>query len=166
MLCHSFVAQHAVRRRQGLGASLNTSERPKRAGVVALSFRCLRTACRFFRRAARPDHLSAASVPGSDAAWRCCTSLANLFACRRCYGLAYASRRKALYFRDIDKALKIRTRLGGSAVMSERFPDKPKGMHWQTYERLRRAHDAAECRSMAGLLRSIERRDRRAGGRH
>ena len=90
----------------------------------------------------------------------------KLFACRRCYGLAYASRRKALYFRDIDKAQKIRTRLGGSAVMSERFPDKPKGMHWQTYERLRRAHDAAECRSMAGLLRSIERRDRLAGGRH
>jgi len=23
--------------------------------------------------------------------------------------------------------------------MSERFPDKPKDMHWQTYERLRRA---------------------------
>ena len=30
----------------------------------------------------------------------------KLFACRRCYGLAYASRRKALYFRDIDKAQK------------------------------------------------------------
>jgi len=90
----------------------------------------------------------------------------KLFACRRCYGLAYASQRKALYFRDIDKAQKIRTRLGGSAVMSERFPDKPEGMHCQTYERLRRAHDAAECRSMAGLLRSIERRDRRACGRH
>jgi hypothetical protein len=29
-------------------------------------------------------------------------------------------------------------------VMSDAFPDKPKGMHWQTYERLRRAHDVAE----------------------
>jgi len=24
------------------------------------------------------------------------------------------------------------------------FPDKPKGMHWRTYERLRRQHDALE----------------------
>ena len=55
----------------------------------------------------------------------------ELFACRRCYGLAYASQRKALYFCDIDKAQKIRTRLGGRAVMLERFPDKPKGMHWK-----------------------------------
>jgi hypothetical protein len=87
----------------------------------------------------------------------------KLFACRRCYGLAYASQREALYLRDVDKAQKIRMRLGGSTVMSERFPDKPKGMHWQTYERLRRAHDAAEARSTMGLMRCIEGRDRRAG---
>jgi hypothetical protein len=84
-------------------------------------------------------------------------SAAELFACRHCYGLTYASQREALYFCDIDKAQKIRMRLGGSTVMSEAFPNKPKGMHWQTYERLRRAHDAAEWHSM---------RDRRAGGRH
>jgi len=41
--------------------------------------------------------------------------------------------------------------LGGSPAMSEPFPDKPKGMHWQTYERLRRAHDDAEARSMTVL---------------
>jgi hypothetical protein len=46
----------------------------------------------------------------------------------------------------------------GSTVMSAAFPDKPKGMHWQTYERLRRAHDAAEWRSMTGLLRHIDSR--------
>jgi len=89
----------------------------------------------------------------------------KLFACRRCYGLAYASQREALYLRDVDKAQKIRMRLGGSTVMSEAFPNKPKGMHWQTYERLRRAHDAAEWRSMTGLLRSIERRERRTARR-
>jgi len=89
-----------------------------------------------------------------------------LFACRCCSGLAYASQREALYFRDIEKARKIRMRLGGSTVMSEAFPDKPKGMHWQTYERLRRAHDAAESRSMTGLLRHIDSRDRRQGARH
>ena len=76
----------------------------------------------------------------------------ELFACRHCYGLTYASQRKALYFRDLGKAQKIRMRLGGSPVMSEAFPDKPKGMHWQTYERLRRAHDVAESRSMTGSM--------------
>jgi len=90
----------------------------------------------------------------------------KLFACRRCYGLTYASQREALYLRDVDKAQKIRMRLGGSTVMSERFPDKPKGMHWRTYDRLRHRHDLAERRSMMGLMRFIEWRDQRAGGRH
>jgi hypothetical protein len=31
--------------------------------------------------------------------------------------------------------------------MLEEFPDKPKGMHWRTYERWRRVHDVAEERS-------------------
>jgi hypothetical protein len=35
--------------------------------------------------------------------------------------------------------------LGGSPNISDKFPDKPKGMHWQTYQRLRRAHDVAEA---------------------
>jgi len=90
----------------------------------------------------------------------------ELFACRCCSGLAYASQREALWFRDVDKAQKMRMRLGGSTVMSEAFPNKPKGMHWQTYERLRRAHDTAEWRSMTGLLRHIDSRDRQKGARH
>ena len=89
----------------------------------------------------------------------------ELFACRRCYGLAYASQREASYFRDVDKAQKIRIELGGSPNMSEAFPDKPKGMHWQTYERFRRAHDVAEASSITGLMRYIDGQDRRAGAR-
>jgi hypothetical protein len=50
--------------------------------------------------------------------------------------------------------------------MSERFPDKPKDMHWRTYHRLRHRHDLAEARSTMGLMRFIERRDQRAGVRH
>jgi len=42
-------------------------------------------------------------------------------------------------------------RLGGSPE-SEDFPDKPKGMHWRTYDRLRRVHDAAEERAAIGLM--------------
>jgi hypothetical protein len=36
--------------------------------------------------------------------------------------------------------------------MVEGFPDKPKGMHWRTYDRLCRLHDAAEDRSIIGLM--------------
>jgi hypothetical protein len=133
------------------------------------------------RRAARPITWTACHL-GGQRPWFVCSIYSGgrhcgrrvallylagkLFACRRRYGLAYASQREALYFRDLEKAQKIRMRLGGSTVMSEAFHNKPKGMHWQTYERLRRAHDAAEGRSMTGLLRHIDSRDRQKGARY
>jgi hypothetical protein len=72
------------------------------------------------------------------------------FACRRCYGLAYASQQESLNHRGLEKAQKIRIRLGGSPNMLEAFPEKPKGLHWRTYDRLRRAHDIAQEHSMIG----------------
>ena len=53
--------------------------------------------------------------------------------------------------RGLYRAQKIRRRLGGSVSMFEDFPDKPKGMHWRTYDRLRGRDDLADARSMAGL---------------
>jgi hypothetical protein len=55
--------------------------------------------------------------------------------------------------------------LGGSANMLEEFPDKPKGMHWRTYERWRRIHDVAEERSNRGLMGFVERLGRRTSRR-
>jgi hypothetical protein len=49
--------------------------------------------------------------------------------------------------------------------MLEAFPDKPKGMHWETYDRLRRGHDIAEARSNMGLMQFVDRLQRRVGGR-
>ena len=37
--------------------------------------------------------------------------------------------------------------------MFKEFPDKPKNMHWRTYNRLRRAHNIAEERTMNRLMR-------------
>ena len=75
------------------------------------------------------------------------------FACRHCCAMSYACQHEALGHRGLGKAQKIRMRLGGSASLGDEFPEKPVGMHWQTYDRLCRAYDIAEERSMVGLSR-------------
>ena len=76
--------------------------------------------------------------------------------------MSYASQHEALGQRGLRKARKIRMRLGGSLNLLEDFPAKPNGMHRQTYDRLRRAYDIAEERSMVGLSRYVERVDAEA----
>jgi hypothetical protein len=68
----------------------------------------------------------------------------ELFACRRCYGLAYSSQQETPMHRLLGQAQKIRMRLGGSARLCEPFPEKPKRMHWCTYLRLRARAEARE----------------------
>src|SRR5450432_1217786 len=68
----------------------------------------------------------------------------KLFACRHCYGLAYASQQESSRGRGLQKAQAIRQRLGGSASVMDPFPEKPKGMHWRTYDRLHRRYAKSE----------------------
>jgi len=86
----------------------------------------------------------------------------RLFACRHCYRLAYASQQESAHERGLLKAQGIRMKLGGSANMLDDFPKKPKGMHWRTYERWRRVHDAARGRSFIGLMDFVTRLKKRA----
>ena len=115
---------------------------------------------------------------GGDRPWFVCSVYANgtycgrqvtklynagrLFACRHCSRLAYASQQESAHDRGLRKAQTIRMRLGGSANMLDDFPEKPKGMHWRTYERLCRVHDAAQARSIVGLTGFVKRLRKRA----
>jgi hypothetical protein len=76
--------------------------------------------------------------------------------CRHCYGLTYATRQAAPRYRLILKAQKIRERLGADLGVINAFPDKPKGMHWRRYNRLRAVHDQAVGSSLAMLTPYIE----------
>ena len=79
-------------------------------------------------------------------------ALREHFACRRCYGLAYASQQESLRERGLLKAQKILIRLGAKPDLFELFPEKPPRMHWRTYERLRRVYEIARDRSIQGVL--------------
>jgi hypothetical protein len=83
----------------------------------------------------------------------------GIFACRHCHQLAYQSQRGQRYQRALSRAQAIRRRLGGTASLFEPFPDKPKGMHWRTYERLADKAREMEARSWPPFfLRQLESR--------
>jgi len=77
----------------------------------------------------------------------------NGFACRHCYGLAYASQQESARYRGISRSRKIRMQLGGTANLLDPFPNKLRRMHWRTYQRLRARAAAGEGLSNAWLTR-------------
>src|ERR1700687_3978074 len=58
------------------------------------------------------------------------------FRCRKCCGLGYRSQRKGREARGLEKAVRIKRRLGGSGDYADPVPERPKGTHQRTYERL------------------------------
>jgi hypothetical protein len=85
------------------------------------------------------------------------------FLCRHCYDLTYQSRRDNKMYRALHRAQDIRRRLGGSANMMEPFPEKPKGMHWSTYERLWWEHHEAEMEQLVGMREWIDKWEKKVG---
>ncbi len=61
------------------------------------------------------------------------------FLCRHCYNLTYSCQQESPAFRLLSKAQKIRRRLGASECTDDPIIDKPKGMHWKTFNRLKQA---------------------------
>ena len=81
----------------------------------------------------------------------------GIFACRHCYKLAYASQRETTDNRATRRADRIRDRLGWEAGILNREGDKPKGMHWRTFERLHAEHTEFVNASLAGMMRKFGR---------
>ncbi len=77
----------------------------------------------------------------------------GIFACRHCYQLAYPSQRETPDDRAARRANKIRDRLDWEqGILNPRGWIKPKGMHWNTFERLNKEHDAFVAISLAGMV--------------
>jgi hypothetical protein len=47
--------------------------------------------------------------------------------------------------------------------MMKPFPEKPKGMHWETYERLWWEHHEADMKQLAGLRKWLDRLEKKVG---
>jgi hypothetical protein len=80
--------------------------------------------------------------------------LREYFACRLCYGLAYASQQEPMLERGFMKARKILIRLGAKPDLLEPFPEKPTRMHWRTYEQLYRGYENARRRCIQGIMKA------------
>lgn len=89
---------------------------------------------------------------------------AGIFACRHCYKLAYACQRETADDRAMRRADTIRRRLGWGAGIANPEGDKPKGMHWRTYERLKAEYAAFANASWAGMAERLGLMNRRLNG--
>ena len=47
--------------------------------------------------------------------------------------------------------------------MMEPLPEKPKGMHWRTYERLLWEHHEAEMEQLVGMREWLDRFEKKVG---
>jgi hypothetical protein len=81
----------------------------------------------------------------------------SYFLCRHCARLGYQSQLEHSFGRALQQANRIRMKLGGNPGMASPFPEKPKGMHWRTYERLERQVWETEAVADAHLIYRFQR---------
>ena len=62
----------------------------------------------------------------------------EVFACRKCYGLAYASQQGGLQFRNLRQSQRIRTRLGAARTPASPYPTSPAACISERMSALRR----------------------------
>ena len=100
--------------------------------------------------AAYDDYIPFVTTPchfGREQIWFSCPSCSRraaklysataFFRCRRCCGLPYSSQQETVLDRANRKALKLRKLLGDNGTIGDRIRNKPVGMRWRTFERLK-----------------------------
>lgn len=75
----------------------------------------------------------------------------SVFACRHCQRLTYRCQRETPDDRATRRADKLREQLGWVTGILNHAGGKPKGMHWQTFWRMRASHDAHVRQALAGM---------------
>lgn len=114
------------------------------------------------RHEGRTQHLGIVETPvhlGGARPWFRCPSCGGRaailygprFACRKCKHVAYPSQRESPRYRPLQRAQKIRMRLGGDANITLPFPPRPKGMHRVTYWEWQAKAAAHEQRALGAL---------------
>ena len=117
--------------------------------IVELQVPIIWTKCHLGGR--RPWFKCMTTINGEVCGRRVAKLYAPCFACRHCLGLVYESQREIPVRRAMRRAQMIKMRLGGSNDPLDPFPQKPRRMHWRTYERLREQAHAADA-DADGLL--------------
>lgn len=82
------------------------------------------------------------------------------FACRKCYGLGYATQKEGAGDRAASRANKLRKRLGWDAGILNGNGGRSKGMHWKTYLRLKAEHDRLAQISLRDIAQKLGCLDR------
>ncbi len=71
--------------------------------------------------------------------------------------MLYPSQLVSINYRELAKAQRIRTVLGGSANLVQPFPVKPKYMRWKKYWRLRTQYEQLESAFLKTTARWLPR---------
>jgi len=82
----------------------------------------------------------------------------GLFACRHCHNLNYQSQHEHAWERSLSRYANIREKLGVAPGLG--FPDRPKGMHWRTYRRLRQQADRGGVGKWPNWISALVNRSR------
>ncbi len=83
-------------------------------------------------------------------------SAGKYFACRKCYNLTYESCNTCDLQKVFDKANKLKEQLGGKAGYDYPVSNKPKGMHWKTYNKIRAEIERLEYKGYVEMMRKLE----------
>lgn len=82
-------------------------------------------------------------------------------ACRHCFSLVHKSGQESSTDRLFRKVGKIRERLGWQPGIAQPDGEKPKGMHWETFDRLIAEHDAITQRILGWVHEWCEKKTSR-----